>query len=293
MDPTMYDTLLVPTDGSDAAEAAAESALVLARQFDASIHTIHVLKRGDLPADVESEAAAELTDAAEATLSTVADLAADSGVAVTTQVLETTAPVHDAIVDYAIDNTIDGIVMGTHGRTGIGRFIVGSVTERTLRVSPIPVLTVHENTSLDREIETILLPTDGSPTAEIAADRAVALAAATGAALHVVHVVDLTVAWGEGSPLVIDALREEGRQAVDDAVARANDAGVRPVEASVLNGTPVRALLDYADDHAIDLVVMGTHGRTGLNRYLLGSVTERVVRLGDGPVLAISMPDDQ
>ena len=94
----MYDTLLVPTDGSDAAEAAAESALVLARQFDASIHAIHVLERGDLPADVESEAAAELTDAAEATLSTVADLAADSGVALTTQVLETTAPIHDAIV---------------------------------------------------------------------------------------------------------------------------------------------------------------------------------------------------
>jgi nucleotide-binding universal stress UspA family protein len=106
-------------------------------------------------------------------------------------------------------------------------------------------------------------------------------------------VVDLTVAWGEGSPIVIDALREEGRQAVDDVVARADDAGVRSVEASVLNGTPVRALLDYADDRAIDLVVMGTHGRTGLNRYLLGSVTERVVRLGDGPVLAVSMPDDR
>lgn len=293
MEPTMYETLLVPTDGSDAASAAVESALALAHQFDASIHAIHVLELGELPANAGPEATAELTGAGEAALSAVEDRAEDAGVTATTELIETTDAVHDVVVDYAIDEGIDAIVMGTHGRTGVSRFVLGSVTERTLRVSPVPVLSVHEDAALDRDLETILLPTDESPTARLASEHAIALAAATGATLHVVHVADLTTAWGEGTPVVLDALTEAGQRAVDTAVDRATEAGVRSVESSVLQGTPGRTIIDYAADHAVDLVVMGTHGRTGLNRYLLGSITERVSRLDERPLLTVSMAADE
>jgi nucleotide-binding universal stress UspA family protein len=289
----MYDTILVPTDGSAAAETAAKTALALAQRFDASLHAINITELGTFPADVESEATEDLTQHGEETLATIADQAAEVGVTATTHVIETTEPIHQAIIDYATDHDANLIVMGTQGRTGLNRLIVGSVTERTLRVSPIPVLTVHEDTNLDPGFETVLVPTDGSDAASFAADYGITLAARTNASMHVVHVVDLTAVSGEfGSAAVLDALKEAGQQAVDDVIDRADEADLRSVEASVLSGTPSQALLDYVDERDIDLIVMGTHGRTGLDRYLLGSVTEKIVRLADVPVLTVSPSED-
>lgn len=289
----MYDTILVPTDGSAAAETAVETALDLAQRFDASLHAINVVKLDEYPVDVESEAAEEVTQRGEGTLATVREQAADVGVSATTRVIETADPIHQTIIDYAIDHDAALIVMGTYGRTGLDRLVLGSVTERTLRTSPVPVLTVHEDIALDPDFGTVLVPTDGSGAANVAADHGVALAGATDAAMHVVHVVDLTAVPGEfRSSEVLNALEEAGQQAVDDVIDRTEDAGLRSVEASVLSGTPARAILDYADERDIDLIVMGTHGRTGLERYLLGSVTEKIVRVADVPVLTVSPPED-
>jgi nucleotide-binding universal stress UspA family protein len=289
----MYDTIVVPTDGSTAAETATETALALARRFDASLHAINVVDPNEVPADVAPEAAAEATQRGEATLSTLSDVAADAGVSATTHVIETTESVYRAIIDYASDHGADLIVMGTHGRTGFNRLVLGSVTERTLRTSPVPVLTVHADVRLDPDFETILVPTDGSDAATVAVEHAITLAETTDAAVHVVYVVDLTsVSGGFGTPELLDALEETGQRAVDDAIDRAEDAGVRSVEASVLSGTPARATLDYAEERDIDLIVMGTHGRTGLDRYLLGSVTEKIVRVADVPVLSVSPPEE-
>lgn len=77
------------------------------------------------------------------------------------------------------------------------------------------------------------------------------------------------------------------------AVAEKGDERDIPVETDVRRGNPHREILDYADEHAVDLVVMGTHGRTGLDRYLLGSVTEKVVRLSNVPVLTVRATDEK
>lgn len=158
----MYSTILVPTDGSAAAETAVKAALALAERFDASIHVINVTELDDFPADVEPEATEKLIRQGEATLATITDQAAEVGVATTTNVIETTEPIHQAIIDYGTNHDADLIVMGTQGRTGLNRLVLGSVTERMLRVSPIPVLTVHEDTNIDIDFETVLVPTDGS-----------------------------------------------------------------------------------------------------------------------------------
>ncbi|MDS0477699.1 universal stress protein [Natrinema sp. 1APR25-10V2] len=290
----MYETVLVPTDGSSTATTAARGAIALAQRFDASLHAISVLENGDLPDDLDPETLESLTDSAERALTAVEDLTADAGVAATTSLVDPSGPVHEAIVDYALEHDVDVIVMGTHGRTGADRLVIGSVAERTLRVSPIPVLAVPEAAVLERDFGRILVPTDGSEPATAAADHAIALATATDAMLQVVHVVDTDAVPEESAGAsVLEAFEAAGQHAVDDVVDRADEAGVRAVEASVLSGTPAQAILDYAAQRDTALVVVGTHGRAGLDRYLLGSVTENVVRRAETPVLAVSPPDER
>jgi nucleotide-binding universal stress UspA family protein len=136
----------------------------------------------------------------------------------------------------------------------------------------------------------ILVPTDGSETAAAALDHAVDLAERYGATLHLLHVVESamippTPAGGE----VLDRLSAHGDSVVNEAREGVDDRV--PVETAVAEGSPHRAILDYTADADIDLVVMGTHGRTGLQHALLGSVAERVVRLADVPVLTVRHPD--
>ena len=136
--------------------------------------------------------------------------------------------------------------------------------------------------------EEILVATDGSPTARRAVDHAVELAADFDAHLYVVYVVDAT-AYGFAdarSDLVRDALTDEGEAAVESAVEAAEAAGVE-AESVVVTGSPARDIVAYATDHGVDLLVVGTHGHRGLDRLLLGSVAERVVRTAPMPVLTV------
>jgi nucleotide-binding universal stress UspA family protein len=141
--------------------------------------------------------------------------------------------------------------------------------------------------------DTILLPTDGSAPSEVARDHAISLATAYGAALHAVYVVDDDAlrAARIDSEHVRAGFEAEGGKLVDDIAAAAAAAGVA-CETAVLHGDPAETITDYAADHDVDLVVMGTHGRGGVQRILLGSVTERVVRTSPVPVLTIQGDDE-
>lgn len=134
----------------------------------------------------------------------------------------------------------------------------------------------------------ILIPTDGSDAAEAAVDQAVGLATEFDAVLHVLYVVDTSAVAPEmGAASVLDAFEQAGQTAVDEVIDTAQSAGVGTVEGMVGRGSPHKTILEYTDNNDIDLIVMGTHGRTGLDRYLLGSVAEKVVRLSDAPVLTV------
>lgn len=139
--------------------------------------------------------------------------------------------------------------------------------------------------------ERILVPTDGSDCSMHAADRAFELADAFDAEVHALHVVDDRAAYGDAGmdfdgTDVLDYLRDAGERAIDRFEQRAADAGVRTTTA-IESGVPHREILRYVGDHGIDLVVVGTHGRTGLDRLLLGSVAEKVVRLCEVPVMTV------
>lgn len=140
----------------------------------------------------------------------------------------------------------------------------------------------------------ILVPTDGSPAADEAIDHAIDLASKYDARVHALYVVDGAAysTLEAGSEIVIEALESEGEEAVQRVADAAADAGVDGVT-TVTTGTAYRTISEYVGDNDIDLVVMGTHGRQGLDRYLLGSVTERVVRTSEVPVMTVRFSEEE
>jgi nucleotide-binding universal stress UspA family protein len=135
--------------------------------------------------------------------------------------------------------------------------------------------------------DTILVPTDGSDGTARVAEHAIHLARQEEATLHVLHVVDTSVVPLDGhSRAIYEELEAQGRGSVATICDRANEASVHAVDA-VREGEPYREILGYAEKNDVDLVVLGTHGRSGVRRALLGSVAERVVRLSPVPVLTV------
>ncbi|MFC4360631.1 universal stress protein [Halobium salinum] len=134
----------------------------------------------------------------------------------------------------------------------------------------------------------ILVATDGSSGAAAAVERALDFAQRYDAELHVLYVVDTNlVPLDTHAQRVLRYLQEEGEMSVETAVGQSTDSGIETVVGSVREGDPSESILCYVDDNDIDLVVLGTHGRRGVERYLLGSVAERVVRQSPVPVLTV------
>ena len=294
----MYEEILIPTDGSAEAGRAASHGLYLASLFDASVHVLAVVDIASAagPFDaggIDEEFRRRLEADAEESIEAVTSLAAS--VDDLTTAVEKGDPATE-ILSYTERNEIDLIAMGNQGRTGVHRYIAGSTTEQVARLSPVPVLTSRD-TDRSRavtEFDDILLPTDGSEPAEQAIDHAIAIAQQAQAHLHVVSVVnvgDLVAGPTYTLPSdVLDHVESKAIEATETVVGRANDAGVDSTT-TIPTGRPSRELLTYIDANDIDLVAMGTHGHSGLERVLLGSTTERIMRHATIPVLSVSARD--
>jgi nucleotide-binding universal stress UspA family protein len=296
----MYDTILVPTDGSEHARRAAEHAVTLARAFDATVHVIAVADvqaaAGPFSAGGVSEDYVErLEDDRADAIAAVEEVADERGLtAIETAVIR--GKPTESILEYVEEEGVDLVAMGTHGRTGVERYIAGSVTEHVVRFAEVPVLTarVTERSAVTDGYDDILLPTDGSEYAAVAYDHGIAIADAFDARIHAVNVVDVSDLTASPETVATESIAEgleaAGEAATEDIAARARDDGIETVTA-VRQGTPAQSLLAYAEDAAVDLIAMGTAGRTGPSRYLLGSTTERTVRHADVPVLAVDARD--
>jgi nucleotide-binding universal stress UspA family protein len=137
----------------------------------------------------------------------------------------------------------------------------------------------------------ILIPVDGSDPARDAAQLGIDLAAEHDATVHGLYVVEPVAVAEGGAGQVLDAMEAAGEEIVSELAEQAEAEGLTAVTA-VETGVAHRKILEYTDANDIDLMVVGTHGRTGLGRYLLGSVTEKLVRISDVPVLTVR-PDDK
>jgi nucleotide-binding universal stress UspA family protein len=269
----MYDTILVPTDGSDAANTAARYGVELAERFGATVHALSVVDPDRFVTDAVGEVddlVERQQELVERRASAAVDRVADRSTApVETHVVEgrPATVLADSIANYDVDL----VAMGTHGRSGVDRYLLGSLAERTLRTSHVPVLTGRadgvDTSDADVRIDDVLVATDGSDAADRAGTHALDVATALDARIHALTVGD------DGAP----ARR---------LAARARDAGVDATDV-VLPGTPHESIVSYAREADVDLVTVGTRGRSGLERVLLGSVAERVLRTATVPVCLV------
>lgn len=291
----MYDTILVPTDGSDHAVRAAEHGSALSEKFDATVHVLHVVdtQSGAGPFDVggiRDEVIGRLEEEGEGAIE-ASEAVFDGSDPLRTGIVR--GQPSETILEYATDHEVDILVMGTQGRTGLERYLMGSVTERVIRAAELPVLTVRatDQRHFDGDYDEILVPTDGSRSAGAAVEHGIAIADHFDARLHAVNVVDIGefAATGNFTPPaeLLERYRSQGASATDRIATRARDAGVEAVTA-VCEGFPAEELIGYRKDNDIDLIAMGTAGRTGLRRYLIGSTTERIIRRAEVPVVAVN-----
>jgi nucleotide-binding universal stress UspA family protein len=195
----------------------------------------------------------------------------------------------EKILRTALELKCDLIVMGTHGRGGVPRMLMGSVAEAVARAAPCPVLTLRTpdpgNTTRER-IETILVSTDFDESSALAARIGSVLARQLGARLVLLHVVPMDVLGPGEVPLPIDLDRYHASlEALRSELSRA--APAFPVEVRLGRGDVAAEILKTAESVGCDLIVMSTHGRSGVSRVLMGSQAEAVSRRSNCPVLTI------
>ncbi|QSG06327.1 Nucleotide-binding protein, UspA family [Halapricum desulfuricans] len=283
----MYDDILLPFDGSDGAAAALHHTAEIAHWADATIHVLFVADTTrDSVTVVETHVVDALVEKGEEIVEDAAKTLRTLGADYETDVIQgNPAPM---IAEYAEQYGHDLIAMPTHGREGISRYVIGSVTEKVVRLSDVPVVTMRmrPDEQLTFPYENVLVPTDGSSRAARAGEHGLSLAAALDATVHVLSVVeDDLLGLDLGSA---DTERQQAAtDAVDDLVSAAEDRGVADVVRHVERGTPNEVILDTIEANDIHAVVMGTSGKRGTDRILLGSVAEKTVRSAPVPVITV------
>ena len=209
-------------------------------------------------------------------------------------------PVAETIVDFAHSNECGIIAMSTHGRNAIARGILGSVTDKVMHLSRSPVLAITPDKAAEYSekgttIKNIVVPLDGSELAETALDFAVNIARAMGLTVHLVRVATAGGYYGlssysfpaaAGMAEIDIQLENEAIDYLSNIAANLAQQGVE-VEWKLLRGAPAKAIVEDAQESPRDLIVLSTHGRSGISRWLLGSVSEALVRASGDPVLVI------
>ncbi len=284
--------ILFPSDFSECAECAYTHAAFLARKHNAELHVLNIQVmpyfEGESPEDYGQRAVvSELRQALEARMKALYQQRPEENFPIVlAQRSDTSADL--AILDYAETHEIDLIVMGTHGRHGLEHFLMGSVAERVVRMAACPVLTIREAVVGHQVIKRILAPVDFSEFTLPTLLHAKALAELYDAELNVLHVIPestLPIAYGMESLASGSTYDMRVTQKVlDERVKEMGETHV-PVKTHVKFGYPVEQIVDFATaDGPPDLIVISTHGQKGWKRFLMGSVSERVVRMANCPV---------
>lgn len=292
--------ILFPTDFSRCAEQALHHAVFFARKYNAVLHLLHVNTLfEDQPevltnefSNIEKfiEAHKEITDRK---LNDIAELYGSKEIKITKSLLKgiSAAP---AILEYADDNDIDLIVLGTNGRRGLGHLLIGSVAEEVVRLAGCPVFTVRETKELKpiKVYNKILVPVDFSDYSKKAISYAKEIAKAYDSQLQLLHIIEETKhpafsLSGKSSIFdLVPGIEADSKKRIEEMLI---DAPGPNAESTIYiyGGHAANDIINFASANTSDLIVIATHGLTGIEHLLLGSVTEKVVRMAPCPVVTI------
>lgn len=278
-----YKNILVAYDGSDSSRYALDQAVDFARATGAVISAVSAfVPRATLLDSIIGSQVEEAERRFESSGHAGGEKSGQRYPAI--EVIEARVTVHEAIITAAQSKGIDLIVMGRRGLNPVERIMVGSVTARVIGYSPIDVLVVPLGAPF--RWKRALLATDGSHYSQAAKERALGLALASGIELKVIHVIDVPAELYANDAEIKDALVAEARNIIEpiEREARHLDIGV---EGFIEEGIAPIEILRSAQKAAVDFIIIGSHGRTGIERFLMGNVAERVIANDRYPVLVI------
>jgi nucleotide-binding universal stress UspA family protein len=279
-----YRKILIAYDGSASARNALAVASHLAREDKSWIKVLTVLPK--YAGDLELVGVANIKDTIEGPgqklLEEAREIADREDVHILTNM--TQGEPYEKIVHVADDENCDLIVMGRHGTNELERVLVGSVTARVIGYTHKDVLVVPDGTDLSRN--NILLATDGSPSCEAAVDRAIDIANEQSAKLTAMSVVYTNDEYLALAPGVVEEMIGKAKEKLAVIEQKAQEVGVA-IDTLVREGEAYEVINNFVQKNGIDLIVMGSHGRRGLQRLLMGSVTERTIGYATCPVLVV------
>lgn len=299
----MFKKVLVPLDGSRLAENTLPYAMELACKLGCEIQLLHVMTTHEAEqvhmheAYLDSQVEAMTRTIAESLMGTKQPLPRDLDIHWATARGEAA----EAILEFATENGVDLILIATHGLSGIKRWVIGSVAEKVLKASPVPVWLVREENETPEEVplqisnmQNVIVPLDGSARAEAILPDSARLASMLQARLVLFQVVPdvyhIYTAGGRAAhvPYSPEHLARDKEMAIaylKDAAARKGIAG--PISFEARSGYAAEVILAIADETPDSLLVMSAHGKTGEQRWHHGSVTGKVMRGGGSPLLIL------
>lgn len=297
----MFGRMLIPLDGSKTAEDVLPYARRLAADARVAVELLGVVEMADIAEDIASNQAA------------YAGALVREAVRNSTEYLEKLAQTfhngkvrcnvqqgrpEDIIIAAASADRATLIAMATHGRSGVTRWLLGSVTEKVLRgtVNPLLVVRAPGNSKTDGEaaLRSVIVPLDGSDVAETILSPVAALAKALDLQVLLIRVYGLPLPTYGGDDYYVpdylelkDQIRDEAEGYLNSRANLLRAQGVAEVSTVVIEGSAADAIIDLARKTPDNLVALSPHGRSGLQRWVLGSVTEKVVRHCQDPVLIV------
>ena len=279
-----FKKILVPLDGSELAEAALAPALAFAEALSADVVLLRVVVplAIKLDPDLYQSVIDRGQKVAKTYLNSIQSRSLFSSVCLEGEIMVGKAA--ESIIDYAQENEIDLIVMSSHGRSGISRWVYGSVADKVLYHATCATAVIHPQVeTIPFTHKRILVPLDGSPLAECALKPALKLAQAVSAELVLLRVTFMPLippgpvpGW-PGTEVVMNEDEQEAKaylQRVQDSLP---DAPIQ-LHVHISTSSVAKAIIDMADELQVDLIVMSSHGRSGISRWVFGSETERTLR---------------
>ncbi len=291
--------VLFTTDFSPSGQFALNHALFLAEQYNTELHLLHVIQthRHDMIEPMAQVPNAEeiykmLCENAVVRLQEMV-AGKQNGITIITHAVRG-VNIPESIIEYVTDNDIDVVVMGTHGRHGVSRLLMGSVSEKVVRLAPCSVLTVHEGNEIDpqKAMHNVVMPIDFSKDSKTALRVAIEVAETYKADLHVLHVIEkinFPAVYASSQGDLQDWLPDIKKRSYREIERLLKEYGGKQTNKHIHihEGHAAREIISFTQEIGADLVVIAPHGLRGINYLMMGSVSEKVVRFSKCPVLTV------